>query len=199
MRRVGRASAPSHSEGDETDDSAPHLDIDEVGRRLHERGLRLSRLKLAVLGELARDDLPLTAEEIAVRIGGETDPSPLYRCLSSLEEGGIAVRFYLSDGSRRWALSQALGGHHDYFICADCSTIERLADCALGDAAEQAAAARGASLLDHQVILRGICPSCRPHDDPPATDPPATDPQLDRGPLPHPKAQSDAPRPGAAS
>ena len=147
------------------DEAAPHLDIDEVGRRLHERGLRLSRLKLAVLGELAKDDLPLSAEEIADRIGGDADPSPLYRCLSSLEEGGIVVRFYLSDGSRRWALSQALGGHHDYFICAGCATIERLADCALGDAAEQAAAARGVSLLDHQVILRGICPSCQPHDD----------------------------------
>lgn len=151
--------------------AAPRLDIDDIGRRLHERGLRLSRLKLAVLGELAKDDLPLSVEQIAHRIGGDADLSPLYRCLSSLEEGGIVVHFYLSDGSRRWALSQALGGHHDYFICAGCETIERLSDCALGAAAEQAAAARGVSLLDHQVILRGICPSCQPHDDAPDADP----------------------------
>lgn len=137
------------------------IESDDIRRRLHARGLRLTRLKQAVLAQFVKDGRPLSAEELSARLEGGGDPSPVYRCLASLEEAGIVSHMYLADGSRRWALSEEFGGHHDYLVCADCAAIEPLAHCALGDAIAERVGKRGFRLLDHQVILTGVCSECQ--------------------------------------
>ncbi len=138
----------------------PTIDFQEVSRRLRARGMRLTGLKRATLAELAESELPLSADELVQRLEGTEDPSPIYRCLASLEEAGIVCHLYLGETPRRWALSENLGGHHDYLVCEECASVEVLADCALGDAVVQRVSDRGFTLLDHQVILTGICPTC---------------------------------------
>ena len=119
------------------------INLESIRRRLRARGLRLTHLKRAVLAEFAKSERPLSAEELAARLEGGGDPSPVYRCLASLEEAGIVSHLYLGDGSRRWALSEEFGGHHDYLVCADCAAIEPLAHCALGDAIAERVGKRG--------------------------------------------------------
>jgi Fur family transcriptional regulator, ferric uptake regulator len=146
---------------------SPSIDFQAVGLRLRERGMRLSRLKRAVLTELARARVPLAAEELAIRVDGENDPSPVYRCLASLEEAGVVCHLYMGDASRRWNLSEDFGGHHDFLVCAACLAVEPLSDCALSDAVADRVTGRGFVLLDHQVVLTGLCAECQEADQSP--------------------------------
>ena len=135
------------------------LDIDDIARSLHKSGRRLSKLKRAVLGELAGADRAFSAEELGSRIDTGTDLSPLYRCLASLEQAGIVMHLTIADDSRRWALAR--GDHRDYLVCVECSAVEDLGSCALDREALETADNRGYLVQEHQVILRGVCPSCR--------------------------------------
>jgi Fe2+ or Zn2+ uptake regulation protein len=146
----------------------PSIDLQAVRLRLRDRGMRLSRLKRAVLTELAAARVPLDAEELAVRVEGENDPSPVYRCLASLEEAGVVCHLYMDDSSRRWNISEDFGGHHDYVVCAGCSAVEPLPDCALSEAVTDQVSNRGFLVLDHHVVITGLCGKCQKADQPPA-------------------------------
>jgi Fe2+ or Zn2+ uptake regulation protein len=144
-----------------TEEARPttELDIDDIARSLHKSGHRLSRLKRAVLTELATADRAFSAEELGSRMDTGADLSPLYRCLASLEHAGIVMHLNVADDSRRWALAR--GAHRDYLVCVACSAVEDQGRCALDRSALQAADNRGFLVQEHQVILRGVCPSCR--------------------------------------
>jgi len=141
------------------------FNIDRALGALRERGRRSTKLKRAVLRSFMGGDCALTAEEIADRIGVGTELSPLYRCLSSLEEAGVLTHLYLGDGGRRYDLADEFGGHHHHLVCEKCSRIARIDGCILGgDAAAEAvaeAAAQGYVMSDHEIVLRGVCAGCR--------------------------------------
>lgn len=139
---------------------ADSLDLEAVGRELRAHGLRLTRLKRRVLRALAGQPM-LSAEQLGGKLGLGTDLSPLYRCLASLEEADIVSHLYLDDGSRHYALAEPFGGHQDIIICKRCAAVRELADCCLSERATRAAGRDGFLVESHQVILRGLCPSCR--------------------------------------
>jgi Fur family ferric uptake transcriptional regulator len=128
---------------------------------LRGRGLRATAMKRAVLEAFENGDCALTAEEIGARIGIDTDLSPLYRCLASLEEAGILVHFYLEGGSRRYDLADEFGSHHHHLVCEKCSEVTRLDGCGLGDHVAAAATSQGYVVHHHDLILKGVCPDCR--------------------------------------
>jgi Fur family ferric uptake transcriptional regulator len=134
-------------------------DLARVTRELHSRGLRLTRLKKAVLATLSQEPA-LSAEELGSRVGIGSDLSPLYRCLASLEEASIITHLYLADDSRRYVLEQPYGPHHDYMVCSNCSTVEEL-DCCVDEAVSRQMGRRGFEVQSHQLILRGLCSTCQ--------------------------------------
>ena len=135
------------------------LDLESVTRRLHARGLRLSRLKKAVLATLL-DEPALSAEELGARLEIRADLSPLYRCLASLEGAEIITHLYLGDDARRYVMQEPYGRHRDYLVCTNCATVEEL-DCCLDEAVARLVVHRGFNVQSHQVILRGLCSTCR--------------------------------------
>ena len=131
-----------------------------VKRRLHQNGQRMTRLKQAVLEAFAAAEV-LSVEQIGSRIDGLGDLSPLYRCLSGLEEAGVLTQVSVTDGPRRYALHEHFGRHHDYLLCTRCASLQEMPGCALRESAQQHASRSGFLIEDHQVLLRGICAACR--------------------------------------
>lgn len=137
------------------------LDLEAAVAHLRTRGLRLSRLKRAVLDQFAGGDCAFSAEDLAARIRLEGDLSPLYRCLASLEGAGVLTHFYLDDGSRRYDPSEAFGRHHHHLVCVSCLGIQRVEGCGLTTEVARQAQAAGYVVQDHDLTLRGLCPACQ--------------------------------------
>jgi Fur family ferric uptake transcriptional regulator len=83
--------------------------------------------------------------------------SAVWRALQHLERVGVAMRVDLGDGKIRYESS---GAHHDHVQCAHCGAVSAVEGCVIEDAVRTVEASTGFSLSDHQLVFRGVCPTC---------------------------------------
>jgi Fur family ferric uptake transcriptional regulator len=102
-----------------------------------------------------------TMEQIAGGLqaaGHQADFSSVYRAVERLLQAQRLARVPLGDGAARYELA---GEHHDHVRCVRCKAVAAL-DCVLHDSDLRAAErASGWSILEHRVVLDGLCPQCR--------------------------------------
>ena len=94
---------------------------DEARKVLHERGLRATAPRLAVLGVLSAAQNPLSHTEVLARLGPtDWDPATIYRNLVKLRDAGIAPVVSRAGGMDRYALAgpQDAGHHLPHFVGA---------------------------------------------------------------------------------
>jgi Fur family ferric uptake transcriptional regulator len=102
-----------------------------------------------------------TLEELhasLVERGHSTDFSTVFRAAQKLAAGGFIRRLLLDDGRARFELSSA---HHDHLYCTSCHQLLPVpCPVAAGDfvALERET---GIAVLDHHLILSGVCRTCR--------------------------------------
>ncbi len=102
-----------------------------------------------------------TLEELhegLARHGRVTDFSSVFRAAEKLAAGGVARKVQVEDGRTRFEL---VGAHHDHLYCMRCHALVPV-PCVIGH--EEFAAlerATGAAILDHHLVLNGVCSSCR--------------------------------------
>ena len=102
-----------------------------------------------------------TLEELhagLARQGQVSDFSSVFRAAEKLAVDGIARKVLLDDGRNRFEL---VGAHHDHLFCRRCHELVAV-PCLIGRndfaALERAT---GVAILDHHLILSGVCRSCR--------------------------------------
>jgi Fur family ferric uptake transcriptional regulator len=90
--------------------------------------------------------------------GGSTaDFSTVYRAAEKLVADGIARKVLLNDGRARFELP---GMHHDHLHCTGCDELIAV-PCVIDRKVSLAIeSATGAAILDHNVVLSGLCPKC---------------------------------------
>jgi Fur family ferric uptake transcriptional regulator len=91
-----------------------------------------------------------------LRLG--TDFSSVFRAAEKLASSGILRKLLLDDGCARFEL---VGAHHDHLHCTRCHEIVPVPcviDRGVFLALERDA---GVTILDHHLILNGICRNCR--------------------------------------
>ena len=102
-----------------------------------------------------------TLEELhegLARRGRVTDFSSVFRAAEKLAAGGVARKVQVEDGRTRFEL---VGAHHDHLYCTRCHALVPV-PCVIGH--EDFAAlerATGAAILDHHLVLSGLCRDCR--------------------------------------
>lgn len=137
---------------------------DAARQLLHERELRATGPRIAVLRVLADAQTPLSHTEVLERLGEtDWDPATIYRNLVKLKEAGIAPIVSRVEGIDRYALIQSQGdGHrHPHFVCEDCGRIACLPAGLTASMAMEGPWA--ASIRSAMVQLRGECPECLEH------------------------------------
>jgi Fe2+ or Zn2+ uptake regulation protein len=95
------------------------------------------------------------------------DFSSVFRAAEKLAGEEAIRKLSLDDGRARFEL---LDAHHDHFHCTRCGELAPV-PCLIG-AGDFAALERetGIAVLDHHLVLSGLCRSCRtPHSQPRAT------------------------------
>src|SRR5438105_6181365 len=102
-----------------------------------------------------------TLEELHAEIGRRgrtTDFSSVFRAAEKLAADGIARKVVLDDGRTRFEL---VGAHHDHLYCTRCHELVAVPCVIEHERFAAVERATGAAILDHHVVLRGLCRDCR--------------------------------------
>lgn len=93
-----------------------------------------------------------------VERGHPSDFSSVFRAAEKLVAGGIVRKLLLDDGRARFELNSA---HHDHLYCTNCQQLVPV-PCLI-EAGDFVAleCATGIAVLDHHLILNGLCRECR--------------------------------------
>jgi Fe2+ or Zn2+ uptake regulation protein len=123
---------------------------------------RKSQLSAAMVTLMARGaQHAWTLEDLQAdlsRGGARPDFSSVFRAAEKLVGDGIVRKLRLDDGRARFEL---VAGHHDHLHCTRCDALIPVS-CVLDLAAFAALEAEAGILItEHQVVLSGLCPSCR--------------------------------------
>jgi Fur family transcriptional regulator, ferric uptake regulator len=138
----------------------------DLRAQLHERGMRATPARIAVLSELRQTGIPMTHAEVVELLAGRGgDPATVFRNLAALTEAGFVRRSDLGDHVWRF---ESLDGsalptrhEHPHFLCTRCGTVQCMPEL-------QVEPRRGArvprAVREHtvEVQLKGVCDSCAP-------------------------------------
>jgi Fe2+ or Zn2+ uptake regulation protein len=123
---------------------------------------RKARVSAAMAALMAEDGRHAwTLEELQAglaRRGLSSDFSSVFRAAEKLAAGGAARKIVLADGRARFEL---VGAHHDHLHCTRCGELVPVPCVIARDDFTAIERATGAAILDHHLILSGLCPNCR--------------------------------------
>jgi Fur family ferric uptake transcriptional regulator len=123
------------------------------------RKARVSAAMVALMGDGGRH--AWTLEEMHAALGQRgkaTDFSSVFRAAEKLAADGLARKVLLDDGRTRFEL---VGAHHDHLYCTRCHELVPVPCIIEHDRFAAVERATGAAILDHHVVLRGLCRDCR--------------------------------------
>ena len=123
------------------------------------RKARVSAAMVALMAQGERHAWTLEELHIALgRQGHATDFSSLFRAAEKLAADGITRKIVLDDGRTRFEL---VGAHHDHLYCTRCHELVPVPCVIERDHFAAVERATGAAILEHHLVLRGLCRNCR--------------------------------------
>lgn len=131
---------------------------------LREAGLRKGGARAAVVEHLGKQSCCLSAQEIFDGIradGGAVGIASVYRAVDQLADLRLVQRVDIGDGIARYEPAHDGGDHHHHLVCDDCGRVEPFADPALERTLERVAGRHGYEMVAHEVVLHGVCSSCK--------------------------------------
>jgi len=133
-----------------------------VTRRLHERGLRWTPQRRAVVEALSRVDGHVTGAELVAScraIDPGTTPSTVYRTLDVLEDLGLVSHSHGLEGRQEFHVRPV--GLHGHVACSVCGSSWELSPDEAAPLVDGLRASRGFEVaLDHLTVV-GLCDACR--------------------------------------
>jgi Fur family transcriptional regulator, ferric uptake regulator len=126
---------------------------------------RKARVSAAMIALMAQGERHAwTLEELHTALGRQghaTDFSSVFRAAEKLAAEGLARKVALDDGRTRFEL---VGAHHDHLYCTRCHELVPVPCLIEHERFAAVERATGATILDHHVVLRGLCRDCRTAD-----------------------------------
>jgi Fur family transcriptional regulator, ferric uptake regulator len=161
-----RAKAKAPKSANTASIASPPADrwVESAEVALRQAGHRSSVPRSAVVELIGKQDCVLTAHEIADELrrrGREVGTATVYRTLELLEELKLVQRLDVGGTSARY--KPALPGgehHHHHLVCDRCGRVTPFEDPRLERAIESLASRLDYRVGDHDVILKGKCPTC---------------------------------------
>lgn len=133
---------------------------------LNERGWRMTPQRetiLQVFQNLKKGE-HLSAEDLYQLLQSQEEKislSTIYRTLKLMARMGILRELELAEGHKHYEINQPYPYHHHHLICVRCNkTIEFKSDSIL-KVGSKTAKKEGYHLLDCQLTIHAICPTCQ--------------------------------------
>jgi Fur family ferric uptake transcriptional regulator len=132
--------------------------------RVAQAGHRSGGARRAVIESLARQGCCRSAQEIfdGLRADGRrVGIATVYRTLDLLVGLGLVQRLDLVSGVSHYEPALPGGEHHHHLVCVACGEVRPFEDPGLERALAGTARRSDYTVADHDVVLRGRCPTCR--------------------------------------
>jgi len=129
---------------------------------LAERGVRVTKQRLEVLAELAREPDDVTAQALWRRLRereSSTGLATVYRTLALLSEKGVIDA--LSHHGTELCYRLCSDAHHHHLTCSRCHRVVEVEQCGLGGWLDEVTRRHGFVATDHRVEITGVCKDCR--------------------------------------
>ena len=140
----------------------PALPREEIRRLIHEKALRVTAPRVAVLDLLSRSSHPLSHREVVETLGNDDwDRATLFRNLQKLVEVGLAQVASRAGGIARYELhtDREPAAHiHPHFACKDCGTVSCLHGAEFAPPVDPK---WRQAVLEAELQVVGRCPDCR--------------------------------------
>lgn len=149
----GMATARAHRRSAESDDRHTQL---------RAAGLRATPARLALLGVLAAEAVPVSVSHLADRLrSAAVDQATVYRAVRSLTAAGIVRPVDFAHGHVHVELSGTADHHH--LICTSCGAVEDFTECGIAAVIRRTLrrSRRFRSVDRHALELFGVCTACR--------------------------------------
>ncbi|HEY9812853.1 MAG: transcriptional repressor [Crinalium sp.] len=133
---------------------------------LNERGWRLTPQRetiLQIFQNLARGN-HLSAEDLYDLLQNEGEKislSTIYRTLKLMARMGILRELELAEGHKHYEINQPYPYHHHHLICVRCNKTVEFKNDSILKTGTKTARKEGYHLLDCQLTIHAICPSCQ--------------------------------------
>jgi Fe2+ or Zn2+ uptake regulation protein len=134
---------------------------EETAEALRRSGYRVTAQRLVVAEALMGAGRHLSAEEVMSAVGQRLPNVSLptvYAALDALEDAGLVRRVAAGRGA---ALYDAAPVPHHHLVCRSCGAVTDLEANVALEPALAGAAKRGFAPEGAEVVVRGICASCR--------------------------------------
>ena len=133
---------------------------------LHERGWRMTPQRETILNTFQNIDKGqhLSAEELCELLKDEGEPislSTIYRNLKLMARMGILRELELAEGQKRYEINQPSPHHHHHLICVRCNKPIEFKNDSVLKAGAKMADKTGYHLLDCQLLIHAVCPTCQ--------------------------------------
>ncbi|MDQ6977084.1 MAG: transcriptional repressor [Ghiorsea sp.] len=122
---------------------------------------KLTAQRQAILDMINRFDKHWDADEVAYALkeeGISIGIATVYRGLAALAEQGLVETIQLADKKR---YERADKEHHDHLVCTDCGSIEEFCNPEIEALQDKVAEERGFKIQGHQLLLFGLCATCK--------------------------------------
>jgi len=126
---------------------------------LSEKGLKVTKPRLAVLEVLLSAKYPIRVEEVYEALSSKGfDLSTIYRTLNSFVDVHIAKKEINANKENVYSLLSDDDSH--VLVCVKCHKKTPIEDCPYHEANEHIEETTGFHVLDHATEIYGICPEC---------------------------------------
>lgn len=133
---------------------------DLLSSTLKKAGYSLTQPRRMVFAALEGQE-PLSMAELVHRLAGHVDRATVYRTIELFEKLGIVTRLSLG-WKYKIELSESFSHHHHHLSCVNCGRVISFEEGqVLHQAIEHLATAKGFSMQDHSLEIRGRCPDCQ--------------------------------------
>lgn len=134
----------------------------DLSELLARRGVRVTRARLDVLSELARERDDITAQTLWHRLrkrDSQTGLATVYRTLALLADKGVVDT--LSHHGTELCYRLCTETHHHHLVCSSCHRVVEVEQCGLGAWLDTVTSQHGFVATDHRVEITGLCAACR--------------------------------------
>lgn len=126
------------------------------------KGVRVTKQRLEVLRELARERDDVTAQALWRRLrerDSGTGLATVYRTLAVLSKKGVIDS--LSHHGTELCYRLCSEAHHHHLTCSKCHRVVEIDQCGLGEWVDEVSRRHGFVATDHRIEVTGLCKTCR--------------------------------------
>ncbi|WP_100065653.1 Fur family transcriptional regulator [Miniphocaeibacter massiliensis] len=128
---------------------------------LQDNNLKITKIRIAILEELLKLNVSITAEELFEIISKlqNVNLSTIYRNLKILVENNLILKVTEINGETYYRYNKQEHIHH--LICTNCHEVLPLEDCPIHDLEHKLELKTGYNIVSHSLEFRGLCPKCK--------------------------------------